>query len=170
MDQKSGKPSQKRRAILQGSLAAPLVLTVSSASAQMVTSHMKCIAKVRQPNLSQEPGLFAVKQNVAESIADTWLRTEIDVKLFQKETSPAEWFYFDGFHQEYVRTTDLMKLSALEGWLEVPNTATEKRWALVWVDSRDGKPINVITVQPPSYGQFTTESCNTSVNPGANPG
>ena len=46
MDQKSSKPSQKRRAILQGSLAAPVVLTVSSPTAAQVTSFGKCLANI----------------------------------------------------------------------------------------------------------------------------
>ena len=46
MNNKSSKPSQKRRAILQGSLAAPVVLTVSSARAAQMTTVGKCMANI----------------------------------------------------------------------------------------------------------------------------
>jgi len=167
MDQKSGKPSQKRRAILQGSLAAPVVLTVSSASAQMVTSHMKCTANVRQPTSSELPGLFFVTEAIKNSTADTWLRAPVTVKLFAKNTNNQGWFYDAGGTYGWVRVDTLVKLTDLPGnWSEVSGTATETRWALVWVDSRYGTPIGV-RLQQPAYSQFTTESCNTSINPTA---
>lgn len=165
MDPKSGKPSPKRRAILQGSLAAPVVLTVSSASAQMVTSHMKCMANVRQPTASELPGLFFVTASIKDSSADTWLRDPISVTLFSKGQSEG-WFYNDAAYG-WVNVDTLVKLSDLpNGWTAVPNTASQTRWALVWVDAKTGQKIGV-SLQQPMTSQFTTESCNTSVRPTA---
>ena len=160
MDQNSGKPSQKRRAILQGSLAAPVVLTVSSPTAAQVTSFGKCMANIG----TQRPGKFFEDR----ALADRWLRTSVDVTQYKHGTEYG-WFFWDRNYNDYVRVTDLAKLSSLGGgWNPVQGVATEKRWALVWVDSQDGQPWNVIQVERPLSGyQFTTISCNASVNPTA---
>ena len=93
MDQKSGKPSQKRRAILQGSLAAPVVLTVSSPRAR--AAHQ--LGEV--PREHQE-------QPAAESLCfkdapDNWLRHPVNVVTDEVQgrqdslLSKEEWFYLD---------------------------------------------------------------------------
>jgi len=78
MDQKSSKPSQKRRAILQGSLAAPVVLTVPGASAQTNTTLGRCLV-----NLDREspPAFF-----VSDPPPDTWMR--VQVQLYRLTAPP----------------------------------------------------------------------------------
>jgi hypothetical protein len=163
MHSNKSQPSPKRRAILQGSLAAPVVLTVSSASAQMVTSHMKCMANIRQPTTAELPGLFFVTTAIKDSPADTWLRKQITVRMFKKSANESGFFYKDSI-AGWVNVSTLTTLP--NGWQEVSPLTEETRWALVWVDSRTGQQIGV-SMQQPMDGQFTTESCNTSVRPTA---
>jgi hypothetical protein len=161
MDQKSGKPSQKRRAILQGSLAAPVVLTVSSPSAAMVSSHMKCIANVAQPADAALPGIFFVTQQVKDSPSDTWFRTSVTVEQFSHGGQVA-WFYKQA-NNVYVNINTLTPMP--NGWQKVDLEPVQTRWALVWVDT-SGNQYGVIQVQRPTSSYvLTTESCNASVNP-----
>ena len=76
MDQKSDKPSQKRRAILQGSLAAPVVLTVPSASAVTQTTLGRCLANLDDPTKTPPPSYLVSDPAPA---GDTWLRIQIPV-------------------------------------------------------------------------------------------
>ena len=110
MDQKSGKTSQKRRAILQGSLAAPVVLTVSSASATMVSSHMKCAQNIVQPTDAELRGMFFVDRQRNLSTADTWLRAPVTVTLFKHGNDAEDWFFFDKPLGDHVRISDLKPL------------------------------------------------------------
>jgi hypothetical protein len=155
MDQKSSQPSRKRRAILRGSLAAPVVLTVSSPTAAQVTSFGKCLANIG----TQQPTKFF------EQTADTWLRASIDVVQY-KHGSDTAWFFNDPSYNDWVRITDLARLKDLNGWTPDQGVAAQKRLALVWVDGQTGSQWKVIQVQQPLSGyQFTTLSCNASVNP-----
>ena len=96
MDQKSGKPSQKRRAILQGSLAAPVVLTVSSPGAAATTSFGRCLENQlktqRQPATSE---FFALSQ-------DSWYRTSVPVVKLKVE-GVESWYYLDPSLSRYVK-------------------------------------------------------------------
>ena len=158
MDQKSGKPSQKRRAILQGTLAAPVVLTVSSPTAAQVSSHMRCLANIG----NDQPGLFFASSETA----DRWLRYPIEVVQFTKGTASG-WFYNDPSFNGYVNIADITKLADLQGW-NTNHPATSTRWALVWVEAQSGTPWRTVQIQKPMSGyQFTTLSCNASVNPTA---
>jgi len=162
MDQKSGKPSQKRRAILQGSLAAPVVLTVSSPSAAMVSSHMKCIANIAQPADAALPGIFFVTQQIKDSPSDTWFRAPVNVEKFSHGNQVA-WFYKQA-NNVYVNIATLTTMP--NGWKKVDLEPVQTRWALVWVNSSGVPYSSVIQVQRPTSSYvLTTESCNASVNP-----
>jgi hypothetical protein len=160
---KVNQPSQNRRKILQGTLAAPMVLTVSSPTAAMVTSHMKCMANITQPTTGELPGLFFLTEQQYLNPADTWLREQIRVKLFRHNANNEGWFFNDPI-AGWVNVSNLTLLP--NGWHGVNGVAEQTRWALVWVDSRSGQKIRV-SLQRPTEAQFTTESCNTSVRPAA---
>jgi hypothetical protein len=159
MDQKSSKPSQKRRAILQGSLAAPVVLTVQSASATMVTSHLKCAGKIVQPGQGLWPGLFFLTAQQYADPRDTWLREEVIVWQFRHDANTTAWFYNDAGKWVNVLTLE----PPGNGWKQDDPPIEGRRWALVWVDD-EGNKIGV-SLQKPSNSQFTTESCYASVSP-----
>lgn len=178
MNPTSNGPNTKRRAILRGSLAAPVVLTVSSPTAAMVTSHMKCAGNVRQPTDGELKNLF-FKSDEQLTAADTWLRTPIKVEQFSHGNLVA-WFYKDP-KLGYINIADLQVMAndgssnaaskglgngSSNGWRKVDLVAPQDRWALVWVDKTSGAPHHLIQVQRPTSGyQLTTESCNASVNP-----
>ena len=67
------QPNQKRRAVLRGSLAAPVVLTVSSPAAA-VSSLRRCLNNQNAQNAG--PFLSASE--------DTWLRKPVDVHKLEK--------------------------------------------------------------------------------------
>jgi len=168
MDQKSGKPNQKRRAVLRGSLAAPVVLTVSSPAAA-VSSLRRCLNNQNAQNA--EPFINAR--------ADTWLRKAVDVHKLEKSEGndkdnakgggggggkkSTDWVYFDEGLQDYVtvaaphRRQDIGPL--MNGWKKV---ATEKRWGLVWVDENSGEPYSRLQIQRPTGYTACTNSCFTS--------
>ena len=91
MDQKSGKPSQKRRAILQGSLAAPVVLTVSSPVTAQVTTLGRCLRnQLDQP----DPAFFAASE-------DRWMRVQVPIVQL-KNGSDVGWYFIDNILGDYV--------------------------------------------------------------------
>jgi hypothetical protein len=87
-------PSSRRK-ILQGSLVAPLVLTVSSASAQAVTSFTKCVAngQANQPSTSI---------NIVQS-QDQWFRCPVTVYPIYKGGSTSN------FYGNYYRDSGIYK-------------------------------------------------------------
>lgn len=169
MSTKSSMPSSNRRAILRGSLAAPVVLTVSSPTAATMTSLGRCLRNTAQ----EQPGFLSNSQ-------DTWLRKQIEVYKLQKVEphaagkgavkggektgNPAtDWVFFDEALQDYVTVTAphaRLNLGALmTDWKKVERS---NRWALVWVDEQT-KSISMRTqIQPPSGCTAVTTSCWTS--------
>jgi hypothetical protein len=160
MDDKVSRPNPIRRKVVQGGLAAPVVLTVSSASAQSVSSFGRCLA-----NLNNQPtGPFFIKD--ADLSLDNWLRAQVPVVQLKKG-SDIDWFYNDPGRMLYVRLSDPLGpgLNPLDmnGWQEWDKST---RWALVWVDSQNGGTYKDVRVQKPLNYQATTKSCYTSLMKG----
>jgi hypothetical protein len=156
MQPKPSQASETRRKLIRGSLAAPVVLTVSSASAASVTSFGKCLAR-----LNNEPtGPFFT----GDATIDNWLRKQVEVVQL-KHGSDIDWFYLDPGISQYVRlssptvATGLSPVS-MAGWQQ---QATGSRWALVWVDSQQGSMYSLMQVQQPIGYQASTKSCYTSL-------
>jgi len=159
MGQKPSQPNQKRRAVLQGSLAAPVVLTVSSASAATMTSVGKCMANIGD----QKPSEFFT----SSKDSDRWFRKQVDVVKLERgggQNLESDWFYFDPQKSEYVRlsaplvSTDI-RANLNGGWRLIDQS---KRWGLWWVDSKKGTPYSMVTVQQPLGYQAVTCSCAAS--------
>jgi len=159
MNQKSGKPSQKRRAILQGSLAAPVVLTVSSASATTMTTLGKCMT-----NITEQPSKFFL--DLETEPKDKWFRRPVTVVKLSKEGVETDWLYLDEKLGYVLLGSPLQKTeySAATGWTQV--TAEDTRWALVWLDSKSAQPYMPLQVEKPTSAyQVSTTTCACSVNP-----
>jgi hypothetical protein len=151
------QPNRKRRAILQGSLAAPVVLTVSSASATAVTSFGKCLAN--QLNQQPAPSLtFTLSP-------DNWYRvpvTATNIKIDGVEN----WYYLDPSVSKYVKLstleiTSLGQLNVPPGWIQ----GTAPRYLLVWVDPTTGIKSQYYQALRPTRYTAATMSCMTSVQP-----
>jgi hypothetical protein len=147
-----------RRKILQGTLAAPVVLTVSSASAQAITSFGKCLSNLarRQPT------------NVFTTSADTWFRSQVRVVRIMRGSQSLGTFYFDPKLGRYVDVVRYTVFTGFAGatpsrpyWLE----AAGSRWALVYFDPisaapyTDGTGTTIVTTQKPSGYLATSISC-----------
>lgn len=151
------QPSQHRRAILRGSLAAPVVLTVSSPAAA-VTTFGKCLAN--QAAEAQPETFFSTS-------ADNWFRKQVAVVRL-KHGNDIDWFYLDPGFNDYVRLSTPNQASGIGamldgGWKKV---GEGKRWALVWVDTKSGSPFSVVQVQRPMGYTAATGTCMASVKPG----
>ena len=120
------EPSSNRRKILQGSLAAPLVLTVSSASAQAVTSFTQCIeqAASNQPN----PSL-----NIVPS-TDAWFRCPITVYTYSNGSVTVN-LYQDG-NGTYRNVTNGEAFSITTAWTKTG----EATWRRLVYFGTDGSP------------------------------
>jgi len=170
MDQKSSKPNQRRRAVLQGSLAAPVVLTVSSPAAATMTSLGRCLRNAAR----EQPSFISASQ-------DTWLRKQIEVVKLEKvkdkaaekgaekgaKTEVTDWVFFDESLQDYVTVAaphTRMNIGALmRDWKKAEQS---NRWALVWVDEQT-KSVSMRTqIQPPSGSTCVPTSCWTSITNG----
>jgi hypothetical protein len=155
MQAKLNAPNENRRKLVQGTLAAPLVLTVSSASATAVTSFGKCMDRLTQ---LPQGAFFALSAD-----ADIWMRKQVPIVQL-KHGNDTDWFYFDPGLNDYVRLsspTVATGIGALmKGWQK---TADGTRWALVWVNSGTGTPFSVMQVQRPAGYQASTMSCYTSL-------
>jgi hypothetical protein len=155
MDKKSSQPSRKRRAILQGSLAAPVVLTVSSAGAQALTSAGARLARMKD----YQPA----KSLYFQDSPDNWFRRSVPVvKLKYKSkdenvkgsgksvVKDEDWFYLDPDKGRYIRLSSMQWMSGVgglpEGW--EPTTETSTRHLLVWVDPRTGAESLRMQVEP----------------------
>ncbi len=131
MDHTPSQPNQKRRAVLRGSLAAPVVLTVSSPAAA-VSSLRRC--------LNNQNAQYA--EPFINGSADTWLRKPVEVHKLEKsegndkdkdnkgwakgggpDKKTTDWVYFDEGLQDYVtvaaphRRQDIGPLT--NGWRKV---------------------------------------------------
>ncbi|HET9025168.1 MAG TPA: hypothetical protein VFN64_11385 [Burkholderiaceae bacterium] len=157
MDKKSGKPSQKRRAILQGSLAAPVVLTVSSPSAAAVTTFGRCLAN--QVNAQPAKSLYFTES------PDNWFRQSVPVVQL-KYQGVEDWYYLDPSISRYVKLSSKEQMSfgtlLPSGWTQ--KDASTRR-ILVWVEPTSGTPSRFLQVEQPGGYTAATMSCMTSVRP-----
>ncbi len=146
---------QKRRAIIKGSLAAPLVLTVSSASATAATSFGRCLRN----GAKSQPAFFVTKNRL-----DNWLRKQVEVVELSFNGTSRGWFYLDPLRRVYVGVQPPHQALAfganmLPGWQQ---SASAKRWALVYIDSNTASKYQHVTLQKPSGYMPATVSCYTS--------
>jgi hypothetical protein len=136
---------------LKGSLAAPAVLTVSSASAQAISSFGRCLRNLD----TQQPALFFT------SGADGWFRKEVPVVQLWAKGQDQGYFFLDPVQQKFVSVTppyQALSFGTLldPGW-KVSGQST--RWALVWFDKATGTEYSRITLQKPSGSLAATVSC-----------
>lgn len=156
MQSNPSKASESRRRLVRGSLAAPVVLTVSSASAASVTSFRRCLAKLN----NAPAGPFFT----SDATIDNWLRKSVPVVQL-KYQGTSDWYYLDPGTDHYVRLSAPAVSTGLTQWTPglVPTGAQSSRWALVWVDSQQGSMYSLMQVQQPIGYQASTKSCYTSL-------
>lgn len=147
-----------RREIVKGSLAAPLVLTVSSASAVSLSSFGRCLR--RPGNGEAAPAFFL---NAGQP--DGWFRKSVNVVHLAYKDKPRGVFYLDPKLSRYVSTEPPytpLGFGAADlpaGWRQ---TGAGKRWALVYFDKASTSEYRYITVQRPAGFNATTVSCYSS--------
>jgi len=152
-----------RRKILQGTLAAPVVLTVSSASAQAITSFGKCLSNLA----GQQPTNFFT----TSSSADTWFRAQVSaVEIFKGGTKQGI-FYFDPKIGSYVNVVSPYSVFTGFAGATPPNAsswrlgAVSARWALVYFEPVSATPYadamgrTIVTLQKPSGYLASSISC-----------
>ncbi|MCS7100455.1 MAG: hypothetical protein NZL99_02030 [Burkholderiaceae bacterium] len=142
---------RKRRKLLQGSLAAPAVLTVSSASATSMTSFGRCLRNLDR----HQPAQFFT------TTADGWFRKQVPVVQLAYQGHVKGNFYLDPLKNVYVSVApphaELSFGPILPpGWQVSGQT---NRWALVWFDKSTGTQYSKITLQKPRGSVATTMSC-----------
>jgi len=125
-----------RRKLLRGSLSAPVVLTVSSASAQAVTSLGQCIAR----NAGVQP------TNKVFGPPDTWFRDPTQYKAKQITGSlPAisGWYILNAVTQNVWTKADKSTQYAASAFPPSGYTVVaEQTWyALVWFDPTTGNRV-----------------------------
>lgn len=119
-------PSNTRRKILQGSLAAPLVLTVSSA-AQAASSFTQCIENTAN---SQPPDALRIIQST-----DQWFRCPVTVYRYLKDGTTGDFVdvYSDG--GVYKKVSDGTTFTT-SGYTQVSTTS----WNRLVYFGTDGTP------------------------------
>jgi len=145
-----------RRNLLKGTLSAPIVLTVSSASAQTVTSFGKCIAN----NGNSQPTATYV------SNTDGWYRIAVTVYGIYKGNPTSGmlqgYFFKDGSGLYHSVTPTSYALWNGTGIVAAPYQVDGGHpwWQLVWYDS-NGQPVGT-GWQNPNSGLAATLSCQLS--------
>jgi hypothetical protein len=145
------KSAVMRRRLLKGSLAAPVLLTVSSASAHARSSFGRCLRNADK----QQPAEFFTTD------ADRWLRKQVTVARLWAKGRDQGYFYLDPVKNVYVSVNppyQALPFGALldHGW-KVSGQST--RWALVWFDKATATEYSRITLQKPSGSAAATVSC-----------
>ena len=151
------KESAKRR-FIKGSLAAPVVLTVSSASATAMTSFGRCL---RNGPGQTQPAFFIDPTRGA----DRFVRKLVKVDQLWQAGEIKGTFYMDPVLNRYVSTQ--APHSALSfGSATLPGgwkvTQRFDRWALVYFDDTTAAQYRYITLQKPTGYTITTTSCYSS--------
>jgi hypothetical protein len=144
-----------RRKVLRGALAAPAVLTVSSASAA-TTSFARCLAQNPTP-----PGAFFTTS------ADNWFRAKVTVVPLWSHGQDLGTFYSDPVKNVYVSIDapyQELTFNDVTCPTNVKIGSESTRWALVWFDKSSTTQYSKITLQQPSGSSATTMSCYGSFN------
>jgi len=140
-----------RRKLLRGSLAAPVVLTVSSASAAATTSFARCL---KSADLDAPKSFFSQD-------TDHWFRQQVPVSMLWAQGRDQGYFFLDQVKNVYVSVnapnTELSFGSMLAPGWKVSSQST--RWALVWFDKSSSTQYSRITLQRPYGSSATTMSC-----------
>ncbi len=148
------KTSLDRRKLIKGSLAAPVVLTLSSASASSLTSFGRCL---RNPPTGATPDFFTTPRK-----ADAWFRKAVKVEQLTYQGQVRGMFYDDPLLGRYVdtrapyATLNFGASARPAGWSV---TGESKRLALVFFDHDSAAEYRYITLQRPSGYSATTMSC-----------
>jgi hypothetical protein len=158
-----------RRKLLQGSLAAPLVLTVSTASAQAASSFGKCLA-----NIQQNGPFFATSQDAKDINSIVWYRQSVTcVEIVKQGQSSYGYHYWDPKLLQYINVDTLAAFTEFTGKIPPNNSWSlinpQPRWALVYF-TQSGSTIvpyseggtTIITLQRPSGYLATSTSCHGS--------
>src|SRR5215471_20251098 len=119
------KRAAQRRKVLRGSLAAPVVLTVSSASVA-AASFARCLAST-----SAAPDSFFVNSS------DQWFRTQVEVTQLWSQGMDLGYFYEDPVKNVYVNIVSPNAAMTFNSATMPPNvkvTSQSTRWAVVWFD------------------------------------
>jgi hypothetical protein len=146
-----------RRKLLRGSLAAPVVLTVSAASTAAAASFTRCLKATGWT----EANFFTAGED------GLWYRKPVEVSQLANNAVSQGWYFLDQNLQVWVNIDNISQKQAFGAILPTGWTVTETntRWALVWFDKRYGTQYAKITVQQPS-NQFypASMSCYGSFN------
>lgn len=149
--------SALRRKLLRGSLAAPVVLTVSSASAA-TASFARCL---NNTNAGVSTTAFFVGST------DTWFRAQVPVTGLWANGSDLGYFYEDPVKNAFVSINAPYAVMPYNS-ATMPNyvkvTSQSSRWALVWFDKATTTRYSKISIQRPFGSTATTMSCYGSFN------
>jgi hypothetical protein len=149
------KPNSRRK-LLQGSLAAPVVLTVTSPSALAASSFNACIARgANEPPPSE----------LVTSAKDNWYRAEFAAYKFRLNSgsdpanNPEYEYYYRNKGQEwrYYRLDICDSTGVLESDIYGIKSSLGNRYVLVWVDN-DGKTVAYGSCGP-NGGYAVSASC-----------
>jgi hypothetical protein len=141
-----------RRKVLRGSLAAPVVLTVSSASVA-AASFARCVA-----NTNTSPDSFFVNSS------DRWFRTQVEVMELSSHGLSLGHFYEDPVKDVFVSITPPHRaLTFNRSTMPLDNsvkvTSQSTRWAVVWFDRNTSARYSRITLQQPFGSSAISVSC-----------
>ena len=144
-----------RRKVLRGSLAAPVVLTVSSASVA-ASSFARCLA-----NANAHPDDFFADQS------DKWFRTQVPVTELWAQGRDLGYYYEDPVKNVFVNVNfPHMPLpfnsATMPPYVKV--TSQSHRWAIVWFDKASTTQYSKITLQKPFGSTAASMSCYGSFN------
>src|SRR5215470_20251265 len=118
------KSAALRRKVLRGSLAAPVVLTVSSASVA-AASFGRCLANTHTPD------------TFFSSTSDRWFRTQVEVTELSSQGWDLGYFYEDPVQNVFVSINPpyaALRFNSATMPANVKVTSQTTRWAVVWFD------------------------------------
>lgn len=140
-----------RRKLLQGGMAAPVVLTISSASASPMSSFGRCL---RSGPKQQMPAFFTQQ-------SDGWFRKPVQIAGLSFGGVYRGEFYLDPRLDRYVEIRPPYAMLNFGQLMPPPwrQVSTNVRWALVYFDTDSGAEYRYLTLQQPSGYKPTTISC-----------
>jgi hypothetical protein len=169
IDSPSGRMSNARRKLLQGTAAAPLILTVRPAAATARSSLVACIER----DAKRKPE-YIMASNASR---DDWMRTKVDIlELTIWDSDKKKWVelkdrkFFLGFDKttywECDRNDPWRSPAAPSSYRKGINVREEKkgdRDAIVYVSQSDGRVVGMGWEK--NGGYHCTRSCWTSLVP-----